>query len=97
MQYFKRTATIKKVSETEYQLVTTDTNEVLKTGTLEECDKEGVQFYLDQLGENAEQKLVDILKDWVEKNKSIQEAYLKTIKPNNNDSKDDTTGESSIS
>ncbi len=92
MQYFKRTATIKKVSGTEYQLVTTDTNEVLKTGTLEECDKEGIQFYLDQLGDNAEQKLIDIMKDFVNKNKPLLDTYLK-LKPNNNDHKDDTTGE----
>ena len=97
MQYFNRTATIKKISETEYQLVTTDTNEVLKTGTLEECDKAGLQFYLDQLGENAEQKLINIMKDFVEKNKPAYESYLKSIKPNTNDHKDDNPGESSTS
>ena len=77
MQYFKRTATIKKVSETEYQLVTTDTNEVLKTGTLVECDTAGIQFYIDQLGENGEQKLIDIMKDFVNKNKSLLDTYSK--------------------
>ena len=92
MQYFKRTAKIKKVSDTEYQLVTTDTNEVLKTGTLEECDKEGIQFYLDQLGDNAEQKLIDIMKDFVNKNKPLLDTYLK-LKSNNDDHKDDSTGE----
>ena len=97
MQYFKRTAKIKKVSETEYELYTTDTNEVLKTGTLEECDKAGMQFYLDQLGENAEQKLINIMKDFVEKNKPAYESYLKSIKPNTNDHKDDNPGESSTS
>ncbi len=91
MQYFKRTARIKKVSDTEYQLVTTDTNEVLKTGTLQECDKEGVQFYLNQLGDNAEQKLIDIMKDFVNKNKPLLDAYIKS-KPNNNDHKDDSSG-----
>lgn len=95
MQYFKRTARIKKVSDTEYQLVTTDTNEVLKTGTLEECDKEGIQFYLNQLGDNAEQKLIDIMKDFVNKNKPLLDNYLKS-KPNNNDRKDDNSGENSI-
>jgi hypothetical protein len=96
MQYFKRTATIKKVSETEYQLVTTDTNEVLKTGTLQECDEVGLQFYLDQLGDNAEQKFIDIMKDFVNKNKPLLDTYLK-LKSNNNDSKNDNSGEKPIS
>ena len=96
MQYFNRMATIKKVSETEYQLVTNDTNEVLKTGTLEECDIAGLQFYLDQLGNNAEEKLANIMKEFLEKNKPTYESYLKS-KPNNNDSKNDNSGEKPIS
>ena len=97
MQYFNRTAIVKRVSDNEYQLIANDTQEVLKTGTLEECDKAGTQFYLDQLGENAEEKLANIFKDFIEKNKPAYESYLKSIKPNTNDHKDDNPGESSTS
>lgn len=93
MQYFNRTAKIRKVSDDQYELYTTDTKEVLKTGTLEECDKAGLQFYLDQLGENAEEKLANIFKEFIEKNKPAYESYLKSIKPNTNDHKDDSSGE----
>lgn len=67
-----------------YALIELETNNIIKEGTLEECDKEGIKYYLDQLGENPEEKLKEMLKNAYDSNKD----YVESLKNRFNERKD---------
>ena len=86
-----RTTKLVKITEDVYEARTQDNDEVIHRGTLQECDIAATDFILKQI--NYDLKIVEQkAKELFEKNTNPL-----NIKPNNNDYKDDNSGESSIS
>ena len=85
-----RTTKLVEVSKGVYEAQTQDNNEVIFRGTLQECDIAATDFLLKQV--NYDMSVIEkMAKEIFEKNNGNL-----NLKSNNNDPKNDTTGESSI-